>query len=129
MIITHNTTNYLNMTLLQRNHCITNIYNNMSLRNITFCNFRELYILTVYFPFFCSKQSWSINYLESLFQILRAIMVSSSEDSSLSIFMLSSNLPNRPAIALVFPSEKLPNKTTLISPSFMESTILSILPR
>lgn len=73
MIITHNTTNYLNMTLLQRNHSITNIYNNMSLRNITFCNFRELYILTVYFPFFCSKQSWSINYLESLFQILRAI--------------------------------------------------------
>ena len=33
--------------------------------------------------------------------------ISSSEDSSLSIFILSSNLPNKPAIALVFPSEKL----------------------
>ena len=49
MIITHNTTNNLNMTIFQRNYGITNIYNNVSLRNITFCNFRELYIMTVYF--------------------------------------------------------------------------------
>ena len=73
MIITHNTTNNLDMTIFQRNYSITNIYNNVSLRNITFCNFRELYIMTVYFSFFCTKQSGSINYLESLFKILGVI--------------------------------------------------------